>query len=81
VRFNTSVEQEIVVIQRNNCGPLSLTELCQEAIERCGGDWAEVEAYLQERLAQLAADDREILEAEINRTLRFSAPNCPTFVH
>lgn len=56
----------------NNHSPAVLAELCREAAEHCGGDWARMQAYLTERVAEMSGDEKAAYHAEIDRILSFT---------
>lgn len=64
--------------QCNRHGPISLAELCQEAVDRFGDDWLRIQSYVTECIALLPEDDRERLTDEVGRLLSFSAPSRPS---
>lgn len=63
--------------QRISHGPASLAELCQEAVERFGDDWARIQAYVTERIALMPGDDQKRLADDVDRLLAFCAPSRP----
>lgn len=69
------------MFQRINHGPASLAEICQEAVERFGDDWASIRAYVAERIALLPEDDRQRLAEDVSRLLAFCAPSRPSALH
>ncbi len=69
------------MFQRNNHGPESLAELCQEAVERFGDDWALIQAYIAERIALMPKDDQQRLADDVSRLLAFCAPSRPSLLH
>lgn len=76
-QFYTNVEQERVVTESISCVPSTLTEICQEAVERFGGDWGRIHAYLADRIAGMSGDDQKRLQDELGRILSFVAPSRP----
>lgn len=67
--------------QCNRHGPISLAELCQEAVDRFGDDWQRIRSYVAECIALMSGDDREKLTDEVSRLLRFCAPSRPGALH
>lgn len=67
--------------ERNSNTPLSLAELCREAVERFGADWPRIQAYVVERIALLPGDERKRLTDDVNRILSFCAPSRPSTLH
>jgi hypothetical protein len=80
-RFYTSVEREMYVTQWDNRGPDNLAELCREAVECFGDDWARIRAYVAERIALMPLEDQRRLKDEVSRLLSFRAPSRPSVLH
>jgi hypothetical protein len=70
----------MAVAESNSCVPSTLTELCQEAVERCGGDWTEIRSYLTDRIDNMSGDDQRRLKDELDRILSFVAPLRSSFL-
>jgi hypothetical protein len=49
--------------------------ICSEATQRHGDNWPAVEQLIRERVGALPRDQRERLAAEIDRVLRYCAPD------
>ena len=80
-RLNTSVEREQTVTEQDSSRTATLAELCQEAVQRFGGDWERIRAYVAERIAQLPGEDRKRLIEDVDRLLAFCAPSRPGVLH
>ncbi len=52
--------------------------LCLEAAATCGSDIAAVERYVNERIAAFDAEARSSLRRDVERVLRFRAPDVRT---
>jgi hypothetical protein len=53
---------------------VSFATICREAAERHGDDWPAVERHIKKRFDALPTDQRERLKSEIDRVLRYRAP-------
>ncbi len=60
--------------QENAGSAVALADLCEEAVQRCGADWRRIEAYIAERLRDMAPAERARAESQIAQILRFRAP-------
>jgi hypothetical protein len=52
-----------------------LASICREAAERHGDDWPAVERHVKMRVNALPSDQRQRLADEMDRVLRYRAPN------
>jgi hypothetical protein len=61
---------------RSNPDPelVSFAIICREAAECHGDDWPAVERHIRRRFEALPTDQRERLKSEIDRVLRYRAP-------
>jgi hypothetical protein len=53
----------------------ALASICREAAERYGDDWPAVEKHIQQRFDALPTDQRRRLAHEMDRVLRYRAPD------
>lgn len=67
--------------QHDSRGTATLAELCEEAVQRYGDDWGQIQAYVAECIATMPREDRERLTADVGRLLSFSAPSRPSVLH
>lgn len=58
-----------------------LAELCNNAVQRNGGDFQKTRSDVADQVAGMSAADRAEFEAEISRILRFRAPERGTQGH
>jgi hypothetical protein len=75
------VEREEAVSDEGAKAEISLSDLCVEAVERFGENWALIEAYLAERIGEMEGAQQERLFSEVHRILRFRAPDRQLTVH
>ena len=65
-------------LSARSMGPAELTVLasiCREAAECHGDNWPAVEGHIKKRFDALPTDQRQRLAREIDRVLRFQAPD------
>lgn len=67
--------------KRNSNTPVTLADLCRDAVERFGADWPRIQAYVAEKIALLPGDERKRLTADVDRILSFCAPSRPGALH
>jgi hypothetical protein len=54
---------------------IAFATLCREAARRHGDDWRAVERLIKKSLDALPEDQRQRLTSELDRVLRFRAPD------
>jgi hypothetical protein len=54
---------------------LALATICNEAAQRYGDDWPAVERHIKKRVNALPTDQRKRLAHEMDRVLRYRAPD------
>ena len=54
---------------------VTLAAICSEAAQRHGDDWRAVERHVRRCVRSLPKDQRESLANEMDRVLRYRAPN------
>ena len=59
----------------------TLADICHEAVQRFGDDWARVQAYVTERIALMPGDEQKKLTDDIGRLLAFRSPSRPSVLH
>jgi len=67
--------------QQDSPRTATLAELCQEAVQRFGDDWGQIQAYVAERIAAMPRTDCEKLSDDVGRLLAFCAPFRPSVLH
>jgi hypothetical protein len=50
--------------------------ICREAAARHGDNWPAIEQHIKRRFATLPSEQRQRLAREIDRVLRYRAPDC-----
>ena len=55
-------------------GSAWLADLCLQAVQRFGYDWARIRAYLSAALDELPEQERQRLDREMRTVLSFHAP-------
>jgi hypothetical protein len=54
---------------------VALATICREAAERHGDNWPAVERHIRKRVSALPNDQRQRLAHEMDRVLRYQAPD------
>lgn len=54
---------------------LAFAAICFEAAQRHGDDWPAVEQHIRRRVFALPEDQRDRLFSQMDRVLRYQAPN------
>lgn len=67
--------------QQDSPRTATLAELCQEAVQRFGDDWGQIQAYVTERIATMPGTDGERLIDDVGRILASCAPSRPSVLH
>ena len=52
-----------------------LATICREAAERHGDDWPAIERHIKKRVRALPSEQRQRLAHEMDRVLRYRAPD------
>jgi hypothetical protein len=61
--------------------PLTFAELCCEAAERFGNDWAQIHAYVAAEIDKMPVEQRTRLCADVSATLDYAPPNPENGTH
>jgi hypothetical protein len=62
-------------ISRVHPALVALAAICSEAAQRHGDDWHAVERHVRRCVRSLPKDQRESLASEMDRVLRYCAPD------
>lgn len=54
---------------------LAFAAICFEAAERHGDDWSAVEQHIRRRLVAMPEEQRDRLASQMDKVLRYQAPN------